>query len=76
MTENPKHASLDKTFEKNREEYHQHALMKPKFEDFRLQFVGPHDQIADAIPSKAASTEDSDSGLVDIKKIAEQRAEA
>lgn len=47
MAITPEHASLDKVFEEKEEEYHMHSLMKPRFEDFKLQFEGLHDQVAD-----------------------------
>ena len=36
MTDNPKHSALEKAFDRTEEEYHVHALMKPRFEDFKL----------------------------------------
>ena len=50
------HAALDKAFEETTEEYHQHSLEKPNFDSFRLQFEGPHSQVADKIPTTSEET--------------------
>ena len=50
LVENEKHAEMHKAFEKSGEEYHAHSLMKPTFDDFKLRFVGTHDQVEDKIP--------------------------
>ena len=34
MVEHPKHAALEKAFQRSEDEYHQHTLMKPSFKDF------------------------------------------
>lgn len=49
MADSPAHSSLEKAFDESNEEYHQHTLMKPRFEDFKLQFEGLHAQVADQI---------------------------
>jgi hypothetical protein len=52
MHDHPQHEKLEQAFEKSQEEYHDHILMKPRFEDFRLQFQTPSKQVADKIPSE------------------------
>ena len=39
---------LDRAFRASEEDYESHRLMKPRFEDFKLRFVGPHDQVMDS----------------------------
>ena len=36
-------SELDRAFKASEEDYENHKLMKPRFEDFKLRFVGPHD---------------------------------
>ena len=36
MVDSPEHMKIDKAFMESEEEYHQHTLMKPRFEDFKL----------------------------------------
>lgn len=59
MATSAQHAALDKVFEEKEEEYHQHSLMKPRFEDFKLQFEGLHSQVADQIPLQTAQPEEA-----------------
>ena len=47
MQEDKSHAALDKAFHETEDEYHVHSLAKPSFDAFRLQFEGPHSQVAD-----------------------------
>lgn len=58
MVDHPKHAALEDAFKKSEEEYRQKILMKPRFEDFKIQFRGPTSSIAEKIPE---STLESDS---------------
>ena len=47
-----KHAAMAATFREKEEEYHEQRLMKPRFEDFKLQFTGLQrvGRVADGIP--------------------------
>ena len=38
------HSSLETAFRKSHEQYEQRLMMKPRFEDFKLQFQGPSQQ--------------------------------
>ena len=42
MATSPEHSKLDEAFKQSTEEYKAHRLMKPRFEDFKLQFEGLH----------------------------------
>ena len=52
LQESKKHAKLDEAFHEAASEYHAHTFEKPTFDLFRLQFDGPHSQVADQIPSE------------------------
>ena len=55
--------------------------MKPRFEDFKLRFVGPHDQVMDSATSFTASVElttilkpeQKEEGAVDYSRISSER---
>lgn len=51
MLDSSQHASLEAAFHRDREEHELKRAMKPGFDDFdfKLQFVSPHDQVADKI---------------------------
>lgn len=81
IAEYMKHESVHEMFEKQQEEYHQHTLMKPKFDDFRLRFEGPHPGHADNIKSTETSEEEANpikasaDGSIDFQRIARERDE-
>ena len=50
-------SELDRAFKASEEDYENHKLMKPRFEDFKLRFVGPHDQVMDSATTFTASVE-------------------
>ena len=59
MHESKQHAALDHAFAESGEEYHMHSMMKPRFEDFKLQFEGLHSQVADSMPLAEKQQEDA-----------------
>lgn len=74
-------SELDRAFKASEEDYENHKLMKPRFEDFKLRFVGPHDQVMDSAttftasvePTSILSPEKKEKGAVDFSKIASER---
>ena len=59
MAEHPEHSELHRAFKQSEEDYHNKRLMKPRFEDFKLRFVGPHDQVEDSAPKPSAVSAES-----------------
>ena len=53
--EDSKHAAMAATFREKEQEYHEQRLMKPRFEDFKLQFTGLQrvGRVADGIPESS-----------------------
>jgi len=43
MLDSKQHAALGAAFHRDREEHDLKELMKPDFDEFKLQFVSPHD---------------------------------
>ena len=49
--------------------------MKPRFEDFKLQFVGPHMQVPDTVPKATTSAEPDEMSIIDGKPLSTKKPE-
>ena len=86
MLDSEQHRALEAAFRRDDEDYEMKKLMKPAFDDFKLQFVSPHEQaqVEDGLPSEEANASEDNpavagdeierpQGKVDFGTIAAER---